>query len=290
MSWKTPLVSNLGIGTSDLTYCSNGLNAMNKHLAGSRPLSCVECKTYRSNVQAGHAELESGVDSRRGKIPEANQPQDADAPVGRRPAWQTCPGCGKDTDYLWCVECRTASGLPADQVPEGRTTETLEEFTKGAEEGTADSNAGRVRPLEDVVADLDIANTAAEDDYTWGYEAGRRSRDEDVAQANNFYEASAEEARVVVHKVSGLQKQLYVDRTWADETMRRMELAEQERDTALEQVCALVEALESLDHEHGEVDGSCWCTMPVWQGLHQSRCRTIKVAIDAAQHGGGEQG
>ena len=26
------------------TYCPNGLNSMNKHWAGSRPLSCVECE------------------------------------------------------------------------------------------------------------------------------------------------------------------------------------------------------------------------------------------------------
>ena len=27
-----------------MTYCPNGLNQMNKHWAGSRPLSCVECE------------------------------------------------------------------------------------------------------------------------------------------------------------------------------------------------------------------------------------------------------
>ena len=38
---------------SDLVYCPIGLNAMNKHLAGSRPLSCVECKKKGKGVEDG---------------------------------------------------------------------------------------------------------------------------------------------------------------------------------------------------------------------------------------------
>ena len=49
MSWETPPVSHLTMEehlavTSNLTYCPFGLR-MTKHLAGSRPLSCVECET-----------------------------------------------------------------------------------------------------------------------------------------------------------------------------------------------------------------------------------------------------
>jgi hypothetical protein len=36
MNHKTP--------ATNLTYCPIGFNSMNKHLAESRPLSCVECE------------------------------------------------------------------------------------------------------------------------------------------------------------------------------------------------------------------------------------------------------
>ncbi len=45
-----------------LTYCSVGLKTMNKHLAGSRLISCIECPTYRPDVQEVHTETDRGLD------------------------------------------------------------------------------------------------------------------------------------------------------------------------------------------------------------------------------------
>ncbi len=77
-------------------------------------------------------------------MPEANTPQ----------ACEACKDCCHKCESECRIRYHKLETSTAPQVAEGHTTETLEEFTKGAEEGTADSNAGRVRPLEDVVAEL----------------------------------------------------------------------------------------------------------------------------------------
>ena len=81
---------------------------------------------------------------------EANRPQDGSANILIRRC-KTCskPSGGGDL----CPSCQI-------DILEGRTTETWPEFMEGAEEGTLDSNAGRVRPLEDVVADLPVPDAA----------------------------------------------------------------------------------------------------------------------------------
>ncbi len=128
-----------------------------------------------------------------------------------------------------------------------------------------------------------IAHTAAQKAYPMGYLAGRESMDGEVAQANSFYEASAEEARVALAEVARLQEQLDEDDMarevlkrdlqWAleerDAAQAELELFKQElhsqfvwwqeakaeRDAAQAHVAALVEALqeEVLNHAIGRI-------------------------------------
>ena len=83
------------------------------------------------------------------------------------------------------------------------------------------------------------SDAATEKAYPLGFEAGWKAQDAKVAK---------------------LQWQIYVNKTWADETMRRMELAETERDAVLADVASQIKATtfeaELLDKPETKLDAA----------------------------------
>lgn len=84
-----------------------------------------------------------------------------------------------------------------------------------------------------------LVDEATEKAYPMGFDAGSKSRDGEVAQANSFYEASDEEARVAVAKVAELQEQLKARLELLHKTAIQEGARTKERDAALEQVRTL---------------------------------------------------
>ncbi len=75
--------------------------------------------------------------------------------------------------------------------------------------------------FDDLRRQLDLAGGFA-------YQAGRESMDGEVAQANAFYEASAEEARVALHEVAQLRgEKADMQREWHDEMTTNVRLQAQ---------------------------------------------------------------
>ena len=184
-----------------------------------------------------------------------------------------------------------------------------DEFIKGAEQGTLDSNAGRVRPLEDVVADLPVPDAAKlsderkteieidDADGAYGYNRthliravaskatehawrvfmagipaenltadtqyavawGRHSRDAEVAGLQEQLAAQTRAAVWEAKNVGQLEEKLDTARNeWATaehecsktyEVLQKTQVSrdqiKQERDDALVQVRALVEAMKT---------------------------------------------
>lgn len=147
-------------------------------------------------------------------------------------------------------------------------------------------------PDEAKLTPIEIVNAGPKtmDQLTAASEKAWHARDLEVAQANSFYEASAEEARVAVARMNQIQEELEVLQPLFDTQTNALALLVEERDAMLEQVRALVEAWEYKNDWEARSNQTAECSKCTWDsGPYTIECKEhnpdapMEAAVAAAK-------